>query len=226
MVNRVIYPQLEVDPRELKPNPWNPNVVDPINREKIRNSLRKEGFFKPALVRTLHNGVLQIIGGAHRIEEAIALGFETVPVTNLGEIDDARAKRLTLLDNSRYGEDDHERMIKLLTDGIGSSEELLSILPIDEAELAGYFDHDLEDAMRDLDELTHDDLGDGEDDEIDLQIQTKPSKTHEILRFKVSIEDANRLREVIKSITTEQGFTESDSLTNAGDALVWLAKQI
>jgi len=223
MSQSAIYPQIEVDPRDLKQNPWNPNEVDPINREKIRNSLRQEGFFKPVLVRTLPDGTLEIIGGAHRVEEAIALGFTKVPATNLGEIEEARAKRITLLDNGRYGEDNHEKLSQLLSDGIGSIEELLAILPIDEAELTGYFDHDndLQNQLDSLSDLTDDDFDSGE---IDLGIKDKPSKTHEILRFKVSVDDAEEIRDTINRITKEQGFTESDALTNAGDAFVWLLK--
>lgn len=213
-----IYPQIEVDPRELKPNPWNPNEVDPVNREKIRNSLQQEGFFRPVLVRTLSDGTHEIIGGAHRVEESISLGFETVPAVNLGEIDDARAKRITLLDNGRYGEDNHDKMAALLADDIGTTDELLALLPIDESELAGYFDHDLDQELADLDQLD----GEFDDDDLDLDIKGKPTKTHEMLRFKVGIEDAERIREVIKGIQQEQGFTESDQNTNAGDALVWL----
>lgn len=218
MTHRGIYPQIEVDPRDLTPNPWNPNEVDAINREKIRNSLKLEGFFRPVLVRTLADGTLEIIGGAHRVEEAINLGFDKVPAVNLGEIDDARAKRITLLDNGRYGEDNHEKLTQLFADGIGSTEDLLAILPIDEAELSGYFDHDLDTELDDLDNLGGDDL----DDEIDLNIPQSHTKTHEIMRFKVPIEDADAIKERIQAIGKEHGFTESDSLTNAGDSLLWL----
>jgi len=221
MTQASIYPQIEVDPRDLQPNPWNPNEVDSINREKIRNSLKQEGFFRPVLVRTLKDGSYEIIGGAHRVDEAIALGFDKVPAVNLGDIDEARAKRITLLDNGRYGEDDHDKMSELLSSGIGSVEDLLSILPIDEAELAGYFNHSLDDELNDLGDLGDDDFG---DDEIDLGIKDKPTKTHEIMRFKVPVDDAEVIKERIQGITKDQGFTESDSLTNAGDALVWLIK--
>lgn len=221
MTQASIYPQIEVDPRDLQPNPWNPNEVDAINREKIRNSLQQEGFFRPVLVRTLADGTYEIIGGAHRVDEAIALGFDKVPAVNLGEIDEARAKRITLLDNGRYGEDDHDKMAALLSDGIGSTEDLLAILPIDEAELAGYFDHNLDDELDNLNDLGEDDFDDGE---IDLDIKDKPTKTHEIMRFKVPVDDAELIKERIQGITKDQGFTESDSLTNAGDALVWLMK--
>jgi ParB-like chromosome segregation protein Spo0J len=221
MTESHIYPQIEVDPRDLQANPWNPNEVDPINREKIRNSLQKEGFFKPVLVRTLHDGTFEIIGGAHRVEEAIALGITKVPATNLGDIDEARAKRITLLDNGRYGEDNNEKMAQLLTEGIGSIEELLAILPIDESELTGYFDHDLEADLNDLGDL--DDF-ETDDDDIDLGLKEKPTKTHEIMRFKVGVDDVEAIKDRFKEITQDQGFTESDSLTNAGDALVWLVK--
>jgi hypothetical protein len=224
MTQATIYPQVEVDPRDLQPNVWNPNEVDPINREKIRNSLQQEGFFKPVLVRTLSDGTLEIIGGAHRVEEAIALGIGKVPATNLGTIDEARAKRITLLDNGRYGEDNHEKMGELLAGGIGTVEDLLAILPIDESEISGYFDHELE---NELDNLDNDfDTDEFDNDEIDLGIKDKPSKTHEIMRFKVAIDDVETIKETVQSTCKAQGFTESDSLTNSGDALVWLlAKQ-
>lgn len=206
-----------LEPSRLVENPWNPNVVDPINLDKLEQSMTRLGTFKPVIVRELPDGTLQILGGAHRAQIARKKGIQ-VPVLNLGTIDDARAKAITLADNAQYGDIDSERMAALLTDiGIDAA-DLLSMLPIDEAELTSYFEHD----TPDFDDLGND-LDAGE--EIDLQIDAKPTRTHTILRFKVPVEDAAAITECLNRIQREQGFDQADSLTNAGDALVWLVTQ-
>ena len=45
---------------------------------------------------------------------------------------------------------------------------------------------------------------------------------YQVMRFKVPVDDADFVRGVIDGICERQGFISSDSLTNAGDALVWL----
>src|SRR5690606_29168525 len=77
----------------------------------------------------------------------------------------------------------------------------------------------------------------GSDVEIDfdaLGVETpeeeapKPAKavrTHVMQRFKVPVDDADRVTDTFEAIMREQGFTDSDSLSNAGDALVWLVDQ-
>lgn len=216
------YPLLHLDPRILKPNPWNPNVVDPANRAKIRRSIEQEGFFRPLLVRELEDGTYEIIGGEHRCEIVIELGMATIPVVNLGRIDDAKAKRLTLLDNARYGQDDADRMAQLFADdGMGSLQELLQVLPMEDAEISAYLNRNLDD-FEDLDAEIAAELG---DDEIDLSAPDKPSKTHQVLRFKVALADAELVLNRINEIRRVQGFSGSDDLTNCGDALVWLIQQ-
>src|SRR5437762_10365036 len=98
--------QLFVDPRLLQPNPWNTNVVSPDNEAKIDASNQRLGMFKPIIVRELPDGTLQILGGAHRRESAIRLGWDQVPVFNVGPVSDKQAKEIGLADNARYGHDD------------------------------------------------------------------------------------------------------------------------
>jgi ParB family chromosome partitioning protein len=45
------------------------------------------------------------------------------------------------------------------------------------------------------------------------------------MRFKVPVQDADAITDLIEKIMTDQNFTEADSLTNAGDALVWLSQE-
>lgn len=210
------------DPHQLQENPWNPNEMDAINEEKLMNSIDEFGLFKPILCRELEDGSLQILGGQHRNRGAILKGITEVPVINLGRIDDAKAKKIGLVDNGRYGEDDLERLARVFAD-IGSPEEIVSILPIDITEFENIFgkepaDIDYDDLITGLDD---------EDAELEAQVQAElqsatPLKTHQIMRFKVQVEDAPDIQALISRIQREQGFTDSDGLTNAGDALVYL----
>lgn len=208
-----------VHPKTLKQNPWNPNVVDPINQLKLEASIRKDGIKRPVVVRELDSGELEIIGGQHRTLAAIALNLDAVPVINRGKISDAQAKKETLIDNFRYGSDDVFKFSELLQDpDIGSAAELLATMPIDEEELAGYFAHvSAEKIEVEIDSILGDDDDSGET--IDLGAGA-PTRTHQIIRFRVSLEDAAKIGDMIKKIRAANGYTESDDMTNDGDALV------
>ena len=209
-------------PSLLVANPWNPNKVDAENQKKITTSLKNKGFFKPVLVRQVGDD-MQIIGGEHRVKAASDLGMD-VPVVNLGEISDAEAKLFGQADNARYGADDEDLLSELFkSGGMGSIDEIMSILPIDEDELEGFVKNvtaDSDQAL--LDQL--DDLAEG--DTIDLDIPSSPTKTHQILRFKVPMKDFDAIDQRITQVRTQQGFNDSDDLTNAGDALVYLLQEV
>jgi len=205
-----------VAPETLQPNPWNPNRVSSINMEKIVESLRGKKFFKPVLVRE-KDGELEIIGGEHRVLASITLGTDRIPIINQGPLSDSEAKLMSIQDNARYGEDDNDAMSALFAEGVmGSAEDLISVLPYDETDLAGFMEH----VVPDLSSLDDDlDLDTG----IDFDLDTAPiSKTSQIVRFKLQLEDADRISELINKTKAEQGFTDGDDLSNAGDALVYL----
>jgi len=207
---------LNLDPADLSPNPWNPNIVDPINQGKLKESLLVDGIQKPILVRTLKDGKVQIIDGQHRVAAAIEIGLKTIPCADVGDIPDGKAKKITLIANNRYGEDDADLMAALLGDeDLCDMKELLATLPYEESQLESYFEHiNLNDELADVDDL---------DDDLDLGIeQNSAPRTHQVLRFKVSMEDSVQLGELITSTRHEQGFTGSDDLTNSGDALVYI----
>ncbi len=203
-------------PYELEPNPWNSNQMDVLNEEKLDESIRQLGFVKPVIVRELDDGTLQILGGEHRCQSAARLGYESIPVTNLGKISDVKAKKIGLVDNGRYGEDD----LSLLTDifkDVGSVEDIMSFFPITEEEISNIFEHDVD---IDLDDLGLDELEKDAEEVIDLdEVMTASVKTHQVMRFKVPIEDAQRITDFVERIMSEEGYTESDAMTNAGDSL-------
>ncbi|MGZ8172600.1 MAG: ParB/RepB/Spo0J family partition protein [Methylobacter sp.] len=201
---------VEID--SIKPNDFNPNVVTAENRKKIEESVSRLGIFKPILCRQ-HNGALEIIGGEHRWEAAKRLGYKEVPIIDYGEISDSRAKEIGVVDNARYGADDSLKLSELLN-SLDDVDILSGILPYSDIEI-----ETLMSAVKvDLDSLVE------LDDDLDNDFEELPTpvKTHTIMRFKLPLEDAERLQGLIQDAIKINGFTDSDALTNAGDALVHL----
>ena len=205
-----------LNPKDLLANPWNPNRLTPEAEMKLENSLARLGMFKPILVRTLEDGRREILGGENRARAAERLGWTEVPVYNLGTLSDDQAKQIGLLDNTRYGHDDASVLAKLLED-LGSPTDLATFMPFDMAEL---------DALSAVSRIDLDKIG--LEDEDAPAIEDRPvraPRTHATMRFKVPIEDQKTIEAQIKAIIADQGLEDSDSLVNAGDALVWLVRE-
>ena len=205
------YRHQVVDVELVDPNPWNPNQLDAEGEKKLDRSIERLGVFKPIIVRE-NSGRLEVIGGQHRWESAKRLGFKEIPVVNLGDLDDSIAKEIGLADNGRWGMDDPTLLAEVF-DSL-DIEELTQFLPISDTEIELIYT----DSTMDVSDL------DLDDDDIDLDPgdDSKHGPTHKIMRFKVPVLDAELISERVKQIQKEQGFTESDSLTNAGDALVYM----
>lgn len=205
------YEHSLIETSRLRGNPWNPNVLDPTSESKLDASLKRLGFFKPIIARELEGGVLEILGGHHRWESAIRVGLTEVPVVNLGEVDDSKAKEIGLADNGRWGHDDAGKLADVFADL--DLEEIAEFLPYSENDLAAI----IATSEIDLDDLNLDD----DDDDVPLG-DSKAPPTDTIMRFKVPVKDAESISAIIGKITKAQGFDGSNALTNAGDALVHL----
>lgn len=211
---------LSVRPRQLVANPWNTNIVSPENEAKLDASVKRNGLFKPVIVReTPVAGEFEVIGGEHRWQSAIRVGLEEIPIVNLGTIDDDKAKEIAVIDNARYGDDDMISYAELLK-SLGDVTELQDFLPYTDEDFALMFSSS---------DIAIDDLDIDENFEKDAEKQSDPEppaarapKTHTIMRFKVSLVDSAKLTALIAKTQKAQGLTGSDDLTNAGDALVHL----
>ena len=206
------------DPRTIEPSPWNANVVSHENEEKLRASIERHGMFKPILIRELPSGTLECIGGWHRAEQAIELGYAEVPCMNLGTLSDEKAKEISLADNARYGIDDTLKLSELLADL--DTGELSMVLPWNQRDIAAI----TASLSVDIDDLDIDEpvLPDEDDDAEDEAPAPKVTKTHQTMRFRNALGDAARISDLITKTMQEQGFTKEDDLTNAGDALAFL----
>ena len=214
---------IDIKPQSARPNPWNPNKVDPINQDKLEASLNADGQTLPIIVRQVKGTAgYEIIDGEHRVAAAIALGWATIQAKNVGEMSDEVAKKATLIANSRYGENDQELLYELLSsENFESMEHLLSTLPIDETEINSLFEH----ATYDFDALEEDLDKDEPTPPEDLDIgKGKPIETHKILRFKIEAADAEALTDKINEIISRDGLGSEDRLMAAGSALLVLVE--
>lgn len=207
-----------LSPDSLKPNKWNSNHVSPADEAKLLESIKRNGFFKPALARELSDGSLELIGGEHRVRAAQTLGYDEIPVMNLGKISDKKAKELMLLDNARYGSDDTLALAALLNE-LGSVEDITSFMPFSDSEVSNIFAS----VSIDLDmlDMSEEDMLAGKPKESMPAVQT-----HQTMRFRVPTEDVQGLSDKLEKVMRLQGFDEKDSLVNAGDALVWLLNRV
>jgi hypothetical protein len=204
-----------VAPATLQPNPWNSNVVGPEMERRLDESIRKFGVYKPIIVRELSDGTLQILGGQHRAAAAERAGID-VPIVNLGTVADKKAKALGLADNGRYGEDDTLKLADVLKD-IQDEFEIETFLPYTDKDLAGIF------AAQDinLDDLGIDPNSESVHENLPDALAARPTVTHELMRFKVPVEDRERVQALFERVIKKQGLTtEQDSLVAGGMALV------
>lgn len=209
----------DIDVNELRGNEWNTNVVTPENEDRIKASLERFGMFRPIIARQVKGqSGYEILGGEHRWKVASKLGYSTIPVINLGYIDDKKAKEIGLVDNGRYGDDDTLMLAELLKE-LGNPEELQSFMPYSDDELTTI----LASSNIAFDDL---DIDDSEDSQPLATIAEKAIQTHNIMRFKVPVEDSKFVENMIEAVMKSQGFTDDDSMMNAGNALVHLLRGI
>lgn len=207
---------IKVDPRELQFSPWNINVVSPENMVKLKESVRRNGIFRPVVVREV-DGHYEVIAGEHTTRVSIELGMETIDVYNLGPISEAKAKEISIIDNQQYGVED--------VFGLGN---LLRELEADPSDFLPFSDRELENIFK-VSAINMDSLELPDDGDDSLIPDFKPEETlaskpvdHQIMRFKVPIKDAEFVTRCIEAIIKRQGLKQTDSLAAAGDALVYL----
>lgn len=207
-----------ISPKKLKKNQWNTNRVSIENEEKLDKSLKEYGLFKPILCRTV-NDELEIIGGEHRVESAIRNGISEIPIINLGNISDDKAKKMSLIDNGRYGSDDFVELQELIN-SLESPNELLEVLPYSLEDFEGIFKAD----EIDLDNIpSFEENSEIEDsDETENNFVQKLPETHAIVKFKIPLEFLQDLNNKIKNKEQELNTEYGDSLVNAGNALLAL----
>ncbi len=121
---------------QIRPNPWNPNRQSDFMFTKERESIRRYGFIDPILVRRKADH-FEIIDGEHRWRGAQMEGFLEIPINDLGEISDDKAKQLTIIMNELKGTADSDllsKLMKSLESSIGI-DEIVANLPYTKIEV-------------------------------------------------------------------------------------------
>ena len=119
-----------VKPESLRPNTFNPNVMDDFMFAKELESLRRFGMASPVVARETPDG-LEIIDGEHRWKALIQLGVTDIPIWNVGPISDVVAKQLSIVLNETRGSAEKQKLAGLLRDLLTSetTESLIDVLP-------------------------------------------------------------------------------------------------
>lgn len=125
-----------VEPGQLRPNTWNPNVMDADMYAKATASIHQFGFVDPITVRRdrleeVGKPPFEIIDGENRWRASLDLRLSTVPIIDLGVIEDQVAQKLTIVLNETRGNPEPAKLGELLRrlSIKESRESLLATLP-------------------------------------------------------------------------------------------------
>ena len=92
-------PPLMLDPRELKPNPYQPRrYFDENSLEELSNSIKTHGLIQPVVVQKDSDGSYFIIAGERRTRASIMAGLEKIPVV-ISDVKDENKLEVALIEN-------------------------------------------------------------------------------------------------------------------------------
>jgi site-specific DNA-methyltransferase (adenine-specific) len=135
---------IELMVEQLRIADWNYKTgqVSAEKRERFRNSIKQDSSAGVLAVRELEDGSYEVIDGNHRLEEIIALGWETIHCENFGKISQARAVLISRRRNASWFTDDQRRIDNLMQNIVNPE------IPIEE--YANYMPDDLQEYKKEL----------------------------------------------------------------------------
>lgn len=128
---------IDIPVDKLVPADWNYKKDDDAKQEKLVNNIKRNGQVENILVRELETGFFEVVNGNHRLKAFQQVEITSVHAFNLGEISDAKARRIAIETNETRFENDVLRMADLLKD-IGeefTTDELASTMPFSKDEM-------------------------------------------------------------------------------------------
>lgn len=181
---------------KLVPNAWNPNVQSDFIYEKELASIRKFGFVDPLIVSEFGYDQFLIIDGYHRYKAGAELGYTELPCWNLGIVDEADAREMTVVLNETRGEPNQDRLRELIQDLIarrGSDQPVRDIMPFSRER----FDEII--GRRSID------WGALEERREQLQQETGERRWKELI-YRMPIDAAKVVEDAIDKVREEEGF--------------------
>jgi hypothetical protein len=146
---------VNVPPAKLRPHPLNDNKQSEFMFGKLLATIRSEGFAQPIVARSgseagpFADGMLEIVGGEHRWRAAQHLKLASIPVYDLGNVTDQRARKLLVNLNKLHGEADQDALSRLVREIAAVGDTELESLPFDEDTLRDMLDCDAEAVLGD-----------------------------------------------------------------------------
>lgn len=149
-MNKLQKEIIDIPIKQLKPAPWNTNVMNDRMRRRLKESINRYGYLGNLVVRPLSDGDYEVVGGNWRLKVLLEMEVETIPCT-IVNVDEAHARLLSLALNRIEGEDDlglKAKALKIALEEI-SQERVLELLPetvqslsalatMDQADMASY----------------------------------------------------------------------------------------
>lgn len=191
---------VQIDVDKLVPNPWNVNRMSSEMQKKLTAYIKREGLVEPLVVRAhpKKRGRLEILGGFHRWTVCKEkLEYKTVPCVVLKDLDDKRAKILSVNLNSMKGEAIPSLLSGLLSDlqqDIPLA-DLEATLPYDTGEIQDF--------------LTLLQLPEGFADELEEEAQRKDDEAPTVLTLVLDRKQAEQWDEAIEAAREEVGGTRN-----------------
>jgi ParB/RepB/Spo0J family partition protein len=109
----------ELDINLIDENSWNPNQMSDSKFNKLTEEIETMGFLDPIQVVPMPNGRYRILGGAHRYNACVIMGYEKVPAVIMDDPkfqDEDLQKFLTLRLNLIKGKMTRDKFTKLYED--------------------------------------------------------------------------------------------------------------
>lgn len=118
----------------------NPQYLTERQMTALKESIQRDGFLAPIVVRKQKRGPLyEILSGNHRKMAVAELGHESIPCVELLHCSDAQAARIAVNMNTVHGDPTPELIAPFLAD---LDEQLLATIHLDDALLAGVMEFD------------------------------------------------------------------------------------
>ncbi|MFC1917229.1 ParB/RepB/Spo0J family partition protein [Chloroflexota bacterium] len=120
----------ELPINQLIEAPWNPNQMDEVTLNRLKESLSRYGLVNPLVVRPTENAHYEVLSGNQRLKVIQEIGLKLVPCV-IVKLDDEEAMLLAQALNGLRGEDDLAMKGTLLNRILKTIPEadVLSLLP-------------------------------------------------------------------------------------------------
>jgi len=120
----------EIDLKQLREAPWNPNHMEPDDLARLKKSIQTYGLVQNLVVRSLGHDRYEVLSGNQRLNvlKELNITFVSCVVVNF---DDVHARLLAQALNHVHGEDDLGMRAEVLREVLEtvSEAEVLALLP-------------------------------------------------------------------------------------------------